>query len=276
MKYFREKKVRFGDDFLDVDLFETDDSYDPPAKKAKRKRISPPHIIAANERNSRNQLRQLVVHNFRDGDYYVTTTYAQPPPSISEAQREISNYISRLKRLYARYGQEFRAVYVTEGGREKTEKEGGGITRIHHHLCIPGGVPREEVERCWKGKKESNRGFCNCSMIQSGKDERGCEKIAEYLAKSRTKTAGKGVRRWNATRNIKRPIETIIDNKFSRRRTEEMIELVRAKQAVKYEQAEQLRRILEKRYDREIADISSMINPITGRVYISARFKKRE
>ncbi len=96
------------------------------------------------------------------------------------------------------------------------------------------------------------------------------------MAKSRTKGQKKGAHRWNGTRNLKRPTETIIDNRFSKRRTSEVLDLVRAQQAVKQEKTEQLRRILEARYDRELVDVITTVNPVTGRVYISARFKTRE
>lgn len=275
MKYIREKKVRFGDGFLDVDLYELDDGQVTLLKRAKRKYISPPHILAANERHSRNQLRQLIMHNFSAGDYYLTPTYAGKPPPLDDALRQCGNFMTRLKRLYAKYGIELRAIYVTEGGRPKDD---GEHTRVHHHIVINGGVPREEIEKCWQGrqdpKAESRRGYCNTAVIFSGEGERGCERIAEYMAKSRTKGQGKGLHRWNATRNIKRPKETIIDNKFSRKRTDELLDLVKARQAVKQEQSETLRRILEKRYDREVLDVISTVNPVTGRVYISARFMR--
>lgn len=277
MKYIREKKVRFGSSFLDVDIYELDDEYKAPESKSSRKRITPPHIIAANDRHSKNHLRQLIVHNFSAGDYYLTPTYSGTPPALDEAQRYLSNFITRLKRLYEKHGVELRAIYVTEGGRPKPESEGGGFTRVHHHIVMNGGVPREDIEKCWVGKQKkgapTKRGFCNCDMIHTGEEERGCERIAEYIAKSRTKTLGKGLHRWNATRNIKRPQETVIDNKFSRKQTNEIGELVRAQKAVREEKHEQLRRILEKRYGREIIDLITTVNPVTGRVYISARFK---
>lgn len=277
MKYIREKKTKFGADFLDVDLFEMDDGQFSMLRRAKKKYISPPHILAANERHSRNNLRQLIVHNFGAGDYYLTPTYAGKPPPLEDALRQCANFITRLKRLYAKYGLELKAVYVTEGGRPK---EDGENTRVHHHIVINGGVPRDEIEKCWQGRQdktaESRRGYCNASVIQPQEDDRGCERIAEYMAKSRTKGQGKGLHRWNGTRNLKRPQETIVDNKFSRKRTGELLDLVKAKQAVKQEQSEELRRILEKRYDRELIDIISTVNPVTGRVYISARFKARE
>lgn len=288
MKFIREKKVRFGDGFLDVDLYEMDDGQITAEKRAKKKHVTPPHIIAAYDRHSKNHLRQLVMHNFGAGDYYLTPTYADPQPTLRDALREIANYISRLKRLYTKHGIELRAIYVTEGGRPKND---GTSTRIHHHVVINGGVPREEVEAAWKGRPRKDqtirRGFVNSRTIQPGRDERGCEAIGEYMAKSRTKNLGKGVRRWNATHNIKRPTETIVDNKMSRRATEAYItdgrEYARTlqdaktlKDAVRSEQWEDLRRLLEKRYDRELIDVISSVSPYTGRVYISARFRRKE
>ena len=283
MKYFREKKTKFGDDFLDVDIFEMSDDWSPPEKRAKRKKITPPHIIAANDRHSKNHLRQLIVHNFGAGDLYITPTYSGEPPGLEDARREMTNYIRRLTRLYAKYDIELRAIWVTEGGRKKSD---GTFTRIHHHLVINSGVPREAIEEAWRGKpkgKAYTRGFCNAAMISPAEDERGCERIAEYMAKSRTKTLGKGLRRWNATRNIKRPTETTIDNKLSKRRTAELLEegeklaeLIAAKKAVREEGTERLRRILSNRYGREVIDVLASVNSFNNRVYISARFRRKE
>lgn len=277
MKFIREKKTRFGAGFLDVDIYEMDDGQITMLRKAKKRYVSPPHIIAANERHSRNNLRQLIMHNFGAGDYYITPTYAGKAPPLEEAQRQAANFINRLKRLYAKNGLDLKAIYVTEGGRPKDDGEN---TRVHHHIVLNGGVSRDEIEKCWKGRQDPNaetrRGFCNASVIQTGEDERGCERIAEYLAKSRTKGQGKGLHRWNGTRNLKRPVETIVDNKFSKKRTAELLDLVKAKQAAKQEENKELRRILEKRYGRELVDIISTVNPVTGRVYISARFKAKE
>ena len=283
MKYFREKKVRFGDGFLDVDLFEMSDDWEPPAKRAKRKRVSPPHIIAANDRHSKNHLRQIIVHNFGAGDIYVTPTYGGEPPDLATARQEMQNYIRRLNRIYTKNNIELRAIWVTEGGRKKSD---GTFTRVHHHLIINAGVSREDIEAAWRGKsrgKDYTRGFCNAVMITPGEGERGCERIAEYMAKSRTKNLGKGLRRWSSTRNIRRPTETIIDNKISRRRTAELTEeaaklaeLIAAKKAVREEDTEELRRILSNRYGREVLDVLASVNSFNNRVYISARFRQKE
>ena len=143
-------------------------------------------------------------------------------------------------------------------------------------MALPLTFSREEIEACWKGRGRSGRGYCNCSMIQPHENERGCERIAEYMTKSRTKTEEPGRRRWNGTRNLKRPFETTIDNRFSRKQNDRVIDLVRAQNAVKQEQHGELRRILEKRYRRELSDVTATVNPVTGRVYISARFRRQE
>ena len=35
MKFIREKKIKFGCGYLDVDIYEMDDSFTPPEKKSK-------------------------------------------------------------------------------------------------------------------------------------------------------------------------------------------------------------------------------------------------
>lgn len=283
MKYIREKKVFFGDGYMDADIYEMDDTWEPPSRKAKKHKPTPPHIIAANDRHSKNHLRQLIVNNFSAGDYYLTPTYGGEAPELETAQTEIRNYIRRLQRAYAKSGRELRAVYVTEGGRLKKD---GTRTRVHHHLVINSGITREEVEKLWNGTQprgvKYTRGFCNAAVMKPADDERGVERVAEYMAKSRTKNLGKGLRRWNGTRNLKRPTEWVHDNKFSAARTAELVEeaaklaeLLKAKKEAKTENTEALRRILERRYRRELIDVITSVSPVTGRVYISARFRQK-
>ena len=55
-----------------------------------------------------------------------------------------------------------------------------------------------------------------------------------------------------------------------------LAELLAAKKAVKEEDTERLRRILENRYNRGVIDVLASVNPFTGRVYISARLRRKE
>ncbi len=273
MTFIREKKVAFGKGYLDVDIYEMDDSVMTPLPRAQRVRVSPPHVITAHDRHSRNNLRQLIIHNFWNGDYYITLTYAGDSPDITAAQDELQAFVRRLRRLYKKHGVEFRGIWVTEGGRPK---EDGTFTRVHHHLTITGGVPREEIELCWSKPRKTDkvkRGYATVSMIQTREDERGCERIAEYMAKSRTKTMGKWLHRWGSTRNIKRPAEWVNDRHYGKRMTREIAEV---KNAVKEERTEKLRRILEKKYGRECIDVIHKVSSFTGWLYVSARFKPKE
>ena len=54
-----------------------------------------------------------------------------------------------------------------------------------------------------------------------------------------------------------------------------LAELLKAKKAAKTENTEALRRILERRYRRELIDVITSVSPVTGRVYISARFRQK-
>ncbi len=273
MKYIREKKTTFGNGYLDADIYEMDSAVIAPKARARRSRASPPHVITAHDRHSRNRLRQLIIHNFSEGDYYVTPTYSGESPDLETAQAELVKYVVRLKRLYQRAGVEFRGVWVTEGGREK---EDGTFTRVHHHLVISGGVPREDVEKCWSTRRKTDsvkRGYANTAMISCRPEDRGCERIAEYLAKSRTKTMGKGLHRWGGTRNLKRPTEWISDTRYGKRLSAEIAEV---KKLAKEAQEKELRRILERKYDRECIDVIVNVSSFTGWMYISARFKPRE
>lgn len=141
-----------------------------------------------NERNSINQGVRLAEANFGSNDYALHLTYAKEPDDLKAAQRVLSNFISRLKRLYARKGKELKYMKRTETGKSSG--------RLHHHLFISGGVDRDDIEALW------GQGRANTTRIQPDKDE-GIEGIARYIAGEGKKK--ETYRRWSCSRNCIRP-----------------------------------------------------------------------
>ena len=91
-----------------------------------------------NMKRAEKKLYRTIFCNFSRDDLYITLTY-KTEPTYEEAKRNISNFMRRLKRRYRKLGKELKYIYTTEY-RGK---------RIHHHLLIPAGITRAEINEVW-------------------------------------------------------------------------------------------------------------------------------
>lgn len=197
-----------------------------------------------NARKAEEKLVQIINANFGAGDHLVTCTYAagREPPDLPAAQKNMRNYMARVKRLCKRKGLPDPAyVYVTE----ITNSNRWGV-RYHHHMVMRCGLTREEVENLWT----KTHGICNTKQAQRLKE--GLTGWAKYIAKqvcsesfrgggsrpphkgSISEGAGKaqamteGVdlfatrHRWAASKGLIIPQPTEADKKISRRRVEKI------------------------------------------------------
>ena len=216
-----------------------------------------------NSRNALRKLTRLINTNFGSGDLGVTLTYKGEAPDMKQAQKDIRNYIRRLRDWRRKQGlAELKYIYVVEGLSEEADLEPRQLMlgsepeppdetarhrsgRVHHHLVI-NDMDRDVVERLW------GKGFANCKRLQP--DEFGLEKLARYMIKERSSRRRKnnvspnpdGVRgnealptqrhrvggsngepaklkRWYGSRNLKQPVVTVSDWKLSRRKVEKVI-----------------------------------------------------
>lgn len=157
--------------------------------------------LKVNHRNAVKKLTRLLNTNFGREDLHVTLTYKGTAPDHTQATRDMQNYIKRIKRLRAKRGLEpMKYIYVLEW-----EDEPGRQKRIHFHLVMNGGLPREMIEEAWL------RGYANCDRLQP--NEEGLAQLAKYLSKG-----PKGARKWVGSRNLKKPVITTSDHKISMRR----------------------------------------------------------
>ena len=201
----KEKKIYAGN-YLEIDVIPY--SGRRKRKGVRKKWLSPPKQKNLNEKNSRRYFIQLVNANFKDGDYHLTLTYNDKtlPKSEEEIQKEIRNFLNRLRRKYKKAGAELKYILVTEA-----KNKNGQPTRVHHHLVINNALSRDEIEGVWKN------GYANCDRLQS--DEYGFEALARYLTKN-----ANGKKRWSDSRNLIKPLlkEQILKDggKYSRRKME--------------------------------------------------------
>lgn len=175
-----------------------------------------------NERNSVRKMVRLVNTNFTADDFAVTLTYANAPESYKQAQRDIRNYIRRVKDWRKKNGlPELKYIYTIEGDEKAEAIERQALlpgmvqiqagqqadhgSRMHLHVILSGGMDRAVLERIW------GKGRANCRRLQP--DEYGLEALSRYMVKER-----RTPRRWYGSRNLKQPTVTVSDWKLSRRK----------------------------------------------------------
>jgi len=209
---YRVKRIRAGET-LEIEGYAIWSTARTAAEARKQSEKHRESVRAIHLRNRQKDMRRLINANFGAGDMLLTLTYApdRQPTDEKQAQRDVRNYLRRLKRARERMGlEELKYIYTTE------MTEGALGRRYHHHLIVNGGISRDEVEALWK------RGIANSRAAQP--DAYGLSGWAHYMTK-RKETQEKASRRgFNCSRNLKRPTVTYADHKISVRRMAELAE----------------------------------------------------
>lgn len=167
-----------------------------------------------NERQARLRLVTMIHANFHRGDYALHLTYADEelPESAEGFERDIRNFISRLRRIYKRLGVELRYIVV---------RGWSGKGRPHLHIILTGGAERDVIEDCW------GKGRANCDRLEFNAG--GVADLAFYiggqLAEGKADAEHvrrRGERRWSGSRNLIRPVERTNVSRYSRAGMEEI------------------------------------------------------
>ena len=137
-------------------------------KRKKKKNPTPESVAAINRRNSERELTMKLHYNFTYGDIHAVLTYAGKEPTKEEAQREIRNFLKRLRRYFKKIGKTLKWIMVTEYEN----------TRIHHHIIISQ-MDAYELDKLWTAGK------ARATYLDDSGDYR---KLASYLIKETDKT----------------------------------------------------------------------------------------
>ena len=189
-KFIREKRIYCGEEYLEVDIVPVTNM--PEAGKGKKGQSSQAQKNL-NDKRSKRRFVQIANTNFGADDLHISATYNEEhlPITLEEAERNVHNYLDRVKRRMKRVtGQDLKYMLVTE---YTPEDEEGQLTlegmedkqtravRIHHHIIINGGLSRDDLELMWSAtrinwKKAQNDpeyrktvdylGFVNCDRLQ--------------------------------------------------------------------------------------------------------------
>ena len=209
--FIREKSFsRYNCRYKEIDWFEYSEEEKQAARQSRRTRtrLSPPKVKNLNDEYSKRYFRWLFHNNFKSGDYVVTLTFAKITDK-KRSQKDLSNYIKRLRRLYNKLGLELKYQYVYEGK--------DGSTRPHFHIVLNSGkgLTRDDIEKLWK------LGTTQTKMLQPDNGGELCEALCEYLTKE-MKQASKYERSWNCSNNLLRPDVVTDDNSVSKKRMREI------------------------------------------------------
>lgn len=203
---FVRESVYVCGDYIDGDIFPV---FQPAGKR--RCKCGPTSEVQErlNQRNAEKKLARLVHANFTGDDMALHLTYGrgQEPETKEEAQRDLQNYLRRVKRRYKKLGVEFKYISCTEYGKT--------TGRIHHHLIISGGMGRDDLEKLW------GKGYANSKRLQFGED--GVTGLARYMAKDKH-----FYKRWNQSKNLIIPEARQQDGTLNLEDVEEIVEDVEA------------------------------------------------
>ncbi len=202
-----------------------------------------------NEQLSVDKLTRVLNTNFIPEDYWMTLTYEKHnrPKSYDEAQKKLTKFIPKLKRLFDSYKIELKYVKCTAFG------ERGGV---HHHLVIPQGVPQREISKLWKEHTHAGinaRPPSFVALYSSGE----YSSIAAYIIKQKQTLEEceiRRIRKWQGSQNLKKP----------------KVESVKEVAEVKWQEP-------PKAWIGYYVDTDSIragCNPITGRPYLFYRMIK--
>ena len=152
----------------------------------------------ANDERSRLHLIQLVEGNFTDKDVAITLSYDGAAPEPERVDKDIRNFLARVKRARARLGLD-ELKYIYSIGGDEMPAAGYSGKRPHIHMILSGGMDRDELERIW------GKGYANADRLQP-RDE-GLGGIAVYFTRQKQDRPEKpGVRKWRGSKNLKQPV----------------------------------------------------------------------
>lgn len=233
--FVRQKTIDCGERYREIDIYNysmTQKEY-ARRKRSKKEKISSLKQRDLNDKNAKRYFTQLGNLNFGDDKMalHVAPTYNDEnlPSTIEEAENIVSNYLRRVN--YRRIKDGLPALKYILVTAYRFAKDGETPVRIHHHIIMNGGLPREMVEDMWTNQRINwNRykkdqeyrnsikhiGYVNADRLQSG--DTGITPLCVYLA---SQPGGK--KRWSSSRNLKRPEGRNNDTRYSKREMEKII-----------------------------------------------------
>ena len=205
----------------------------------------------ANDERSRLHLIQLVEANFSEKDVSIGLSYGGVAPDPERVDKDIRNFIERVKRARRRNGlPDLKYIYAIGG--DEMPAAGYSGKRPHIHIIMNGGIDRDDLEKIW------GHGIANADRLQP-RDE-GLGGIAVYFTRQKQDRPEKpGVRKWRGSKNLKQPVKRSRDAKVPNSRV----------RRIAYDFRNQAKEVMEKLYPGyRLQDCKVKYSDVTDGVYI--------
>ena len=200
---YRTKTTRAGKR-LEAEIYPIFGKRGAAQARAAKENVTSEAMRRLNLERSRRYIVQLADANFTEEDISLTLTYAGDPPPYEQCQKDIRNFLGRVKRARKKAGlPDLKYIYTIEDYQE------GKTKRIHTHMLMSGGLDRDLLEKMWRN------GYANADRLRP--DQNGLEAIARYMTKQQ-----KNRKKWVASKNLKKPKVRVSDTKASRGRVKRM------------------------------------------------------
>lgn len=212
----------------------------------------------ANDERSRRHLIQLVEANFTEKDVAVTLSYAGTAPDPERIDKDIRNFLGRVRRRRRQLGLD-RLKYIYAIGGDEMPAAGYSGKRPHVHMIMNGGIDRDTLEAIWA------KGRANADRLQP-RDE-GLGGIAVYFTRQKQDRPEKpGVRKWRGSRNLKQPVQRSRDAKMTNARV----------RRIAYDFRNEAKEVMEKLYPGYVLQGCEVrYSDVIDGVYIRCVLRKR-
>ncbi len=139
-------------------------------KRTPRQKPTPEQIKKQNQQNKVNLIRRLIKLNFAPGDLWTTLKYPKGTrPGLTQVQKDMRNFISRLRRAYKSMDEELKYIYRLEIGR---------LGGVHIHIIANRSKTRPDTDKLIQEKWHAGRVNCE-NLYERG----GYQELAEYMVK---------------------------------------------------------------------------------------------
>lgn len=186
---YKRKTYRFPN-AIEVEEYHNGRYGAPGQRRQKRKKPTPEQVEKNNQRNKENVCRRKLREHFREGDYYVTLTYARDarPETMEEAKKDFSGAMRRIRRGYESEGHKLKWIRNIEVGSRGA---------WHIHLVI-NRIPGTDIiiQNAW------THGRVHYQMLY---EKGGYRDLAKYMTKSKRTDPRVVESSYSTSRNIPIP-----------------------------------------------------------------------
>lgn len=159
---FKVKKTKQNAVYQEIEIYTV--GTDQKSRQREKQKVTPvpfrgknpEHWDGHNAKRARKWFIRLLNTNFTEADTHTSLTYSDEflPKTEEEADRDISNFLRRLRtKCKARGLPAPEAITVTEH-QDADPDTGQKAVRFHHHVILKCQLTRDEIEGCWVRKKK--------------------------------------------------------------------------------------------------------------------------